>query len=100
LVAGPITRGRAAALVLVQVLWANCHALSVLGIVVLGSELAGALGSAWLPAPWRTAGRRGPGEVRALAWATAGGVVAEALTPFGVAGALFPLRLLTVLRGG
>src|SRR5207253_2073134 len=50
----------------------------------------------------RRARRAGRGDGRAvagLAAATAGAIAAEAATPFGLAGALFPLRLLGVLRG-
>ena len=87
-----------AALVGVQVLWANLHALSALGVVILGCALAGALAERWLPLPagWR---RRGA-AVTPLAVATVGAVLAEVVTPFGIEGALFPLRLLTVIRGG
>ncbi len=87
-----------AALVGVQVLWANLHALSALGVVILGCALAGALAERWLPLPagWR---RRGAAATP-LAVATLGAILAEVATPFGIEGALFPLRLLTVIRGG
>ncbi len=93
---GPLTPIRTGALVLLQVLWANCHALSVLGVVVLGAELICAVTTPRLG--WPT-GKRTPAEVRLLAIALAGALVAEAVTPFGIAGALFPLRLFDVLRG-
>jgi hypothetical protein len=41
---GRLTRGKAVALALLQLLWANVHALSVLGLVPLGAELAAVLG--------------------------------------------------------
>ncbi len=89
------------ALVVLQAVWANLHALSVLGLVVLGAELVSAAAARWLPLPpgWRHASRRDGRAVAGLAAATAGAIAAEAATPFGLAGALFPLRLLGVLRG-
>lgn len=83
--------GALAALVAVQALWANLHALSVLGVVVLGCATAGALVERW---------RRREAPALPLALATAGAALAETATPFGLEGALFPLRLLTVIRGG
>jgi hypothetical protein len=99
---GPVGWGTVGALVGLQLAWANLHALSVLGLVPLGAELAGAFAAAWLPLPggWRAASRRPRDEVSRLAVATAGAVLAEAATPFALAGALFSLRLLTVIRGG
>jgi len=90
-----------AALVLLQVLWANLHALSVLGLVALGAKLAGAAAGLWLPLPegWRRASRRDAATVARLGAATAVAIAAQIATPFGLAGALFPLRLLGVLGG-
>jgi len=86
------------ALVGLEALWANLHALSALGVAVLGLYAAGAVGAHWLPLPagWR----RGAERAGPLAGAAAAAALAETLTPFGVAGALFPLRLLRVIRGG
>jgi hypothetical protein len=94
--------GRVAALIGVQVVWANLHALSALGLIPIGSELAGAFAATWLPVPagWRAASQRPRDEISRLAVAMGGAVLAEAATPFGLAGALFSLRLLTVIRGG
>ena len=91
-----------AALVLLQVVWANVHALAILGLAPLGAELAGALAARWLPMPagWRAASSRSRDEIRRLAVATAGVALAGAATPLGFAGLAFPLRLLTVIRGG
>lgn len=90
-----------ALLVALQVVWANCHALSILGVGVVGLALAGTLASRWLPLPagWIAASRRTPDAKRRLGVALAGCAVAEACTPFGLEGAVFPLRLLTVIRG-
>jgi hypothetical protein len=85
----------------IQLLWANCHALSVLGVGVVALALGGALAARWLPLPagWAAASRREPDETQRLGVALALCAVAEACTPFGLEGALFPLRLLTVIRG-
>src|SRR5262249_4055893 len=55
-----IAAGTVALLLGAQVAWANSHALSVLGVVVLASELAGGAAARWLPLPegWRSASRR------------------------------------------
>ena len=53
-----------------------------------------------LPAGWHAEPRRDPRELRALGLAIVAAAAAEAATPFGVRGALFPFRLLTVIRGG
>jgi hypothetical protein len=87
-----------AALVGLEALWANLHALFALGVVVLGLHAAGAVAARWLPLP---AGLRGGAErAGPLATATAAAALAAMLTPFGVDGVLFPLRLLRVIRGG
>jgi hypothetical protein len=89
-----------AGLVALQVLWANAHALSVLGLVVVATELGSAAAARWLPLPagWRAASARE--DLGPLGLATAGCALAEAATPFGVGGALFPLRLVRVITGG
>jgi hypothetical protein len=102
LVAGRFGPQACATLVGLAVVWANTHALSVLGLVVVGAALAGALAARWLPLPagWREASARPADETRWLALAAAGAVLAEAATPFGLPGALFSLRLFGVIRGG
>src|SRR5262249_14980601 len=98
---GAIGWGTVVALVLIQIVWANMHALSVLGLTRLGAELGGALAARWLPLPgaWRAASRRPREEMRRLAVATAGVALAAAATPFGLAGAAYPLWLLTLIQG-
>ena len=97
---GPWRPLRMAALVALQALWANLHALSVLGLIPLATAWAAAAASHFLllPAGWRL--QRDGRELRALGFAMVGAALAEAATPFGLRGALFPLRLLTVIRGG
>ncbi len=98
---GTIGWGRVIALIALQVAWANLHALSVLALVPLGIELGGALAAAWLPLPqgWRDASRRSPAELRCLGVTFVGVLLAEAATPFGVSGAIYPLWLLTLIQG-
>jgi hypothetical protein len=98
---GRMSRGRAIALVVLQVLWANVHALSVLGLVPLGAELSGALAARWLPLPagWRLASRRTTNELGLLAVVLVCAILAQAATPFGIAGATYPFWLLTLIRG-
>lgn len=102
LLEGTVGWGTVAALVGLQIAWANLHALSVLGLVPLGAALGGALAAEWLPLPeaWRAASRRPRAELVRLAVAAAGVLVAETITPFGVQGAVYPLWLLTLIRGG
>jgi hypothetical protein len=93
---------KAIVLIALQVVWANVHALSVLGLIPVGGELAGALAARWLPLPagWREASRRPDDEVMRLGLVVLGGVMAQAATPSGVAGATYPFWLLTLIRGG
>jgi hypothetical protein len=99
---GPLPRRRLLALVALQVVWANTHALSVLGIVLIAIELVGSAACTWLPLPagWRAAGRRDRGELIGLAFTLVAAALAETATPFGIEGALYPLWLLTLIRGG
>jgi tetratricopeptide (TPR) repeat protein len=79
----------------IQLLWVNCHGLFVFGPLVLGLRLAGPLGRlAWR----RLRGLPGPTDAERRWWRHVGGAalaVAAAclLNPYGIDGALFPLRL-------
>lgn len=90
-----------AAVVGLQVVWANCHALSVLGLLPIGAALGAGLAARMLPLPdaWRAANARTPIELRQLGGALAGALVAEACTPFGLRGAIYPLYLLSLIGG-
>jgi hypothetical protein len=83
----PLTWARAAALVGLQILWANMHALSVLGLVPIGATLLATLLSG-------DGVRLGP-----ILGATVGAMCAEAATPWGIRGVLFPLTLLRDISG-
>jgi hypothetical protein len=97
---GAATWSVAALLVAIQVVWANCHALSVLGLVPIAATTAAALAThALARAGWRVAPARPLEELGPLATALAGALVAETATPFGFAGAVFPLRLLHDISG-
>ena len=99
---GRMTARRALALVMIHVVWANAHALSILGLAVLAAEAVSALIASRAPqsARWLQPSRREPSERRHLGLATLGVMAAECITPFGVAGALYPLWLFGLLRGG
>ena len=73
----------------VQVLWANCQGLWVLGPALVGAYLAGGLLGRLLRAPELPTG----GE-KQLGGALAMCLVAGMITPYGLRGLLFPLRLL------
>jgi hypothetical protein len=98
---GPVGWPKVAALVGLQLAWANLHALSVLGLIPLGSEVASAFAVAWLPLPagWREASRRPKPEVMRIVVATVGAALAETASPFGLGGAVYPLWLLSLIHG-
>ncbi|HKB08265.1 MAG TPA: tetratricopeptide repeat protein, partial [Candidatus Polarisedimenticolia bacterium] len=75
-------------------LWANCHALYVVGLGVLLGVAAGE-SLAWLRASGRdgSAGRDAP-PARLLLWSAVASIVATLLTPYGLAGWTLPWKLL------
>lgn len=85
------TPRRMTAFALCQIVWANCHALSMLGVGLVVTRLV-----TRLLAPDGSAAERHE-EVRLLAAGAAAAVVAECLTPFGVRGALYPFWLLRLI---
>lgn len=88
---GRPTGRRMTAFAACQIVWANCHALSILGVGLVGARLA-----TRLLAPEGSAAERRE-DVRLLAAGAAAAVVAECLTPFGVRGALYPFWLLRLI---
>jgi len=89
------------AVLCLHVVWANSHALSILGVALVGLELGGALLALvpWLPQGWRDASTRSRPETVRLAYLLGGVLLAETATPFGLHGALFPLELLRDISG-
>jgi hypothetical protein len=83
------------ALPLVQLVWANCQGLSALGPALVAAYAAGGLLG-------RVTGRRElpPGGERWLGAALGACLVAGLATPFGVWGALLPVRLLARVTPG
>jgi hypothetical protein len=79
----------------VMALWANCHSLFSVGVVVIGCQIAGTLLSElpFMPDGWRT---RADAETRnRIVWTGLAGIAATILNPFGIRGALFPVELLS-----
>jgi hypothetical protein len=89
-------RGRRLWLVpVVMALWANCHSLFSVGVVVIVCQIAGTLLSElpFLPGGWRT-----PVDAQTrnrIVWTGLAGIAATILNPFGIRGALFPVELLS-----
>jgi tetratricopeptide (TPR) repeat protein len=78
-----------------MVVWSNVHSLSVIGSVLIGCHLAGALAARLpgLPRSWRLASEWSPTGVRRLwCWGLLG-LLATAVTPYGLTGLLFPIKL-------
>ncbi|MFH1857364.1 MAG: hypothetical protein ABH845_00450, partial [Candidatus Omnitrophota bacterium] len=83
------------ALPLLQILWANTHALFVLGLLVIASAWLGAVLS-WLTAKKRLAPVSFPSRLTAVFVLSS---LATLVNPYGAKGALFPLTLLTRISG-
>ena len=75
------------ALVPVMILWANTHALFIVGVVVIACQMGAAL-----------LGRLDRAVTRRVLASGAAAIAATVVGPFGVHGALFPLRLLARVR--
>jgi hypothetical protein len=71
-----------------QVAWVSCQGLAPLGLGLVGASLLGALAGRRFP------GECGPGGWRPLAGALGLCGAASFVTPYGVAGALLPVKLL------
>lgn len=80
-----------------MLVWANMHALFVVGLLCIGATVLSALASRlpFLPAGWRAASRLTPEAERRLFLWSALAALAVLANPYGLRGALFPLRLLS-----
>ena len=89
-------RGRRLWLVpVVMAVWANCHSLFSVGMVVIACQVAGTLLSdlPFLPSGWRI-----PVDAttrKRILLTGVAGIAATVLNPFGIRGALFPLELVS-----
>ncbi len=84
------------ALVGVQILWANFHALSMIGTCLVGAFVVGESVTAFLARRGILLQERHPlatRDLRRLALAGAGCVAALTVTPYGLDGATFPFKL-------
>jgi hypothetical protein len=86
---------------LVFLVWVNCHALFVVGAVVLACFVAAALTAraGVLPQQWRRANDLGADATRRLLLASLASAAAVFVNPFFHRGALFPLELLSRIDG-
>lgn len=83
----------------VMCLFANCHSLFIVGMVVIACQMAGTLlsDSFLLPPGWR---RPVDPRVRSQVLATgAAALLATIVNPFGLKGALFPFVLISRING-
>jgi hypothetical protein len=86
-----------------QVLWSNCQGLAPLGIALVSAYLVGQLVTLRFGRAHGSGGMTGdaaPSAPRSLAVALVLCVAASFITPYGVAGATLPLRLLTRITPG
>lgn len=84
------------ALPLLQVVWTNTHSLFALGPALVGLGWIVSLAEERWP---RLAARHPGGRPARLGWTCAAVLAACLLNPYGVRGALWPLRLLTEIHG-
>lgn len=102
LAAAPRTEGRHLWLLpLVMALWANTHSLFIIGVLLIGSSLAAMalVRTRFLPPRWRQSWPLTPTtERRVVLWGTLA-VLATLANPYGVEGALFPIKLASRISG-
>ena len=79
----------------VMALWANCHSLFSVGMVLIACQIGGTLLSdlPFLPSGWRI--RVDPATRNRILLSGFAGIAATALNPFGITGATFPLMLVS-----
>ncbi|MBI3783643.1 MAG: hypothetical protein HY270_09590 [Deltaproteobacteria bacterium] len=84
----------------VMVLWANTHALFVIGALLIVCHLAAAgARRIWLPQRWSEAWKlTSEGDRRLCLWGVLS-LLVTVLNPYGLEGAMFPLKLATRING-
>jgi tetratricopeptide (TPR) repeat protein len=99
LTAGPGRARRLWLLPAVMLLWVNTHALFVVGVFVIGCHMAASVAARLplLPRVWREAAARVPMRTVLLSGGLA--VLLILVNPYGLDGALFPLKLMTHIGG-
>ncbi len=76
-----------------QLVWINCHALFILGLVVGGCYLVDYLLRSWMGGRFGLAEAPAAPQVRPLLWCIVAGVLVSFLNPYFEEGAIFPLVL-------
>lgn len=76
-----------------QLVWINCHALFILGLVVGGCYLVDYLLRSWMGGRFGLAEAPAAPQVRPLLWCILAGVFVSFLNPYFEEGAIFPLVL-------
>jgi hypothetical protein len=94
---GRRTGSRLWLLPLLMLVWANMHSLFVIGAFVIACHVAATFVEQWLPTAWREP--PAPDATRALRRAGVAALVVTTLTPYGPAGALFPMKLMSRING-
>lgn len=77
----------------VQLVWINCHALFILGLVVGGCYLVDYLLRSWMGGRFGLDETPAAPQVRPLLWCIVAGVLVSFLNPYFEEGAIFPLVL-------
>ncbi len=83
----------------VMLLWANCHSLFVLGVVIIISQMVGSLITdlSMFPSGWRRPVE--PAVRRQVLTTGAVGLAATLINPFFIKGATFPFKLMSRING-
>ncbi|MBI1814745.1 MAG: tetratricopeptide repeat protein [Deltaproteobacteria bacterium] len=84
-----------------MVVWFNLHSLAVIGSLIIGCHLAAAVAAHWrrLPLLWRTASVWSPPNAKRLWISGTLALLTPLVNPYGLAGALFPLKLFSFFSG-
>ncbi len=95
----PATRGRRLWwLPVVTIVWVNCHAVFIIGAIVIGAHMAAAVAGRLVPA-LRSPAWSDDETFRRVLIIGAVSLAALLVNPFGLTGVLFPLELMSWVRG-